>query len=97
MTSIGSLSSNLPADYDAAAPDRKALKDAAQSFEAVILRQILELSRKAKLADDLFGSNAVNNFRDLQDANLANSIASRGAFGIAALVEKQFSTRGINP
>lgn len=69
-----------------ASPD---LKSAAQRFEAVFLREMIATMRKGKLADDIFGSAATDNFREMADANTADALAKRGVFGIAALVERQ--------
>ncbi|MAC12825.1 MAG: hypothetical protein CMN74_11550 [Sphingorhabdus sp.] len=44
--------------------------------------------RSAGLADDLFGNQATEQFRDMQDSKLADSMA--GDFGIADLLLKQF-------
>jgi peptidoglycan hydrolase FlgJ len=67
------------------------LRKAAEAFEAVILRQLIGSMRQAKLADEMFGSNATSQFRELADARTAESIATMRQFGIAALVEKQLS------
>jgi flagellar protein FlgJ len=78
----------------AKAPD-PALKKAAQGFEAVFLREMIGSMRKAKLAeDDLFGSSATDNFRELADANLAETMSGLGQFGISALVEAQLAKFG---
>jgi peptidoglycan hydrolase FlgJ len=70
--------------------DAKAkLSEAAQAFEAVILRQMLAAARQAKLADDVFGSGASDNFREMADARLADSLAALKQFGIASLLEQQ--------
>jgi flagellar protein FlgJ len=51
--------------------------------------------RKAKLAeDDMFGSSATDNFRELADANTAESISGLGQFGISVLVEAQMAKFG---
>ena len=74
------------------------LKGAAQAFEAVFLRQMIGSMRKAKLTeDDLFGSSATDNFRELADANLADNMSSLGQFGIAKLVEAQMAKLGVKP
>jgi flagellar protein FlgJ len=74
------------------------LKKAAQGFEAVFLREMIGSMRKAKLADeDLFGSSATDNFRELADANLADSMSGLGQFGIAKLVEAQMAKLGVKP
>jgi flagellar protein FlgJ len=69
------------------------LRKAAEAFEAVILRQMLANMRKAKLSDDIFGSSATDNFRELSDARLADSMAGLGQFGIADLVERQMAAK----
>lgn len=76
------------------APD-PALRKAAQAFEAIFLREMIGSMRKAKLAeDDMFGSSATDNFRELADANTAQSISGLGQFGISALVEAQMAKFG---
>lgn len=67
------------------------LKAAAQRFEAVFLREMIATMRKGALAEDVFGSAATDNFRELADAQTAEALAKRGAFGIAALVERQLA------
>ena len=69
------------------------LRKAAESFEAVILRQLLSSMRQAKLGDDIFGSSATDNFREMADAKTADSIASMRQFGIADMVEALFRAR----
>ena len=69
------------------------LRKAAESFEAVILRQLLSSMRQAKPGDDIFGSSATDNFREMADAKTADSIASMRQFGIADMVEAQFRAR----
>ena len=66
------------------------LRKAAEAFEAVILRQLMSSMRQAKLGDDIFGSSATDNFREMADARTADSIAAMRQFGIADMVEKQF-------
>jgi peptidoglycan hydrolase FlgJ len=76
----------------AAKPD-PALRKAAEAFEAVILRQMLANIRSAKLGDDIFGSSATDNFREMADARLADNMASLRQFGIADLVERQLGAQ----
>jgi peptidoglycan hydrolase FlgJ len=64
-----------------------AIRETAQQFEAIFLRQMIASMRSPSLGDDLFGSDASNQFRDISDARLADSMA--GQFGIAKLLEKQ--------
>ncbi len=66
-----------------------ALANAAQQFEAIFLRQMIVSMRSPSLGDDIFGSNASTQFRDISDARLADSMA--GNFGIARLLESQLA------
>ena len=66
------------------------LTQTAKQFEAIFLRQMIASMRSPSLGDDLFGSDASNQFRDMSDARLADNMA--GKFGIAKLLEKQLGT-----
>ncbi len=68
-----------------------ALKKAAEKFEAVFVRQVLGEMRKAKLGDELFGSSATDNFREMADARTADEMSKQGVFGIGALLSKQLN------
>jgi peptidoglycan hydrolase FlgJ len=87
---IKPLTTSAAASTTTASKDT-AIRKAAQGFEAVFLREMIGSMRKAKLADDIFGSVAVDNFREMADARTADSMAAMGAFGIAALVERQLA------
>jgi peptidoglycan hydrolase FlgJ len=87
---IKPLSSQITPSAPVRSP-REDLRAAAQKFEAVILRELIGAMRKGKLADDVFGSSATDNFRELADARTAETMAGLGQFGIAALVEQQFA------
>ena len=70
------------------------LRSAAEAFEAVFLRQVIGSMRQAKLADDVFGSAATDQFRGMADAQLADNMAQQGSFGIAEMLLQQFSRGG---
>ena len=74
----------------ASAASKQDLQQAAQAFEAVFLRQMIGSMRQAKLADDLLGSSATDQFREMSDASLADSMAKSGGFGIADMLLAQF-------
>ncbi len=81
------------APTSAPAPDaaKKAeLVKAAQAFEAVFIRQMIGSMRQAGFGDELFGSSATEQFREMQDARMADAMSEKGAFGIAELLLKQF-------
>lgn len=69
---------------------RQELRQAAQAFEAVFIRQLIGSMRSAKLADDIFGSQATEQFRDMADARLAEGMSQQGTFGIAEMLTAQF-------
>jgi flagellar protein FlgJ len=69
------------------------LRKAAEAFEAVMLRQMMASMRKAKLGEDIMGSSASDNFREMADARVADSMAALRQFGIADLVEKQLGQK----
>jgi flagellar protein FlgJ len=71
-------------------PKREQMKQAAQAFEAVFLRQMIGSMRQASLGDDLLGSRATEQFRDMSDAKVADSMAESGGFGIAQMLLAQF-------
>ncbi len=70
----------------AADTSRLATKDnldkAAAQFEALFINQMLKSARAAKLGDGLFDSEALNQFRDMQDAKLSETMAVHTPMGI---------------
>lgn len=85
MTGISSVLSGPPKGGAASTP----IKNAARQFEAIFLRQMIASMRGPSLGEDLFGSDASNQFRDMSDARLADSMA--GKFGIATMLERQLT------
>lgn len=82
-----------PASNAAANARREQLRAAAQQFEAIFLRQMIGSIRQAKLSDDAFGSQSTEQFTEMSDARLADQMASKGQFGVADLLMKQFERR----
>ncbi len=58
------------------------LDKAAAQFEALFINQMLKAARAAKLGDGLFDSEALNQFRDMQDAKLSETMAVHTPMGI---------------
>ena len=75
----------------AATPGQAQLRQAAQAFEAIFLRQMIGSMRQAKLSDDMLGSTAGDQFQEMADANLADSMAAQRRFGIADMLVRQFT------
>ena len=85
----GSAAPAAPAD------DRRTeLRQAAQAFEAVFLRQMIGSMRQARLAEDPFSSRATEQFTEMSDAQLADSMSRQGSFGIAEMLLAQFERGG---
>ena len=61
---------------------RENLDKAGKQFEAVFTGMMLASMRKARLADPLFDSKAIDTFRDMQDQKLAASMAEHAPLGI---------------
>ena len=87
---IDTASSAVPS---APADKTAQLKAAAQAFEAVFVRQMIGSMRQAHLSEDILGSSATDQFRDLSDAKLADSMAEKGSLGIAEMLLKQFGAK----
>lgn len=90
---IGSVTTTTGALADPKASESEKLKAVAKQFEAVFLRQMIGSMRQASLGDDIMGSDATDQFRDMQDSQVADDLAGKGALGIADLLVKQFAAR----
>ena len=77
----------------AATPSEDPLRSAAQAFEAVFLRQMIGSMRQASLGEDILGSSAADQFRDMSDSRLADQLASGKGFGIADMLVRQFGRK----
>lgn len=86
-----------PGSAAGASPDKIAA--VAKQFEAVFLRQMIGSMRQASLGDGLFSSSAEDQFRDMGDAKLADSMAggAHGGFGIAELLTRQLGGAAAAP
>ena len=75
-----------------AAPARNELRDAAQQFEAILLRQMLASARSTDFGgEDLFGGQGEETFREMRDSQFADMAAKSGQLGFAAAIENQLA------
>lgn len=94
------IASTLPQISSSAAPQKPAenngrpekaeMKEALQAFEAIFARQLISTMRAGSLGDELFGSAAGEQFRDMTDSRLADDLAAKGSLGLADMMLKQF-------
>ena len=89
MTTLPANLSGLPAMQPVApaSGERARLSAAAKQFEAIFVRQMLASARKASFGDELFGSGAIDTFREMQDSQFADIAAQTGALGLAQKIE----------
>lgn len=78
---------------DPKANDLEKLKAVAKQFEAVFMRQMIGSMRQAKLSDDIAGSDATDQFSEMQDSHIADDLAGKGVLGISDMLVKQFAAR----
>ena len=71
---------NVPEDLDAAA----------EQFEAIFIQTLLKQARQSKLADDILGSSAGDNYTEMLEQERAKSMAQNMNLGIAEALVKQF-------
>lgn len=82
---------------EALSAERRGLRDAAQGFEAMFVRQILAASRQDTFGGDkdLFGANPVSagddTFTQMRDDRFAEIASQSGAFGLARQLEAQLA------
>ena len=70
--------------------DRNAdLREAAEQFEAIFLNEFIKQARKAKLADDILGSDAQDTYQEMMDRELSTQLAGRANLGIAEALVRQ--------
>ncbi len=73
---------------------RDNLDKAGEQFEAIFTRMMLSSMRKAKLADSLFESQALDQFRDMQDQKLAENMAAHTPIGIGKAMTEFLAKAG---
>lgn len=76
---------------------RDNLNKAGEQFEAIFTKMMLSSMRKAKLADSLFESQALDQFRDMQDQKLAENMAAHTPIGIGKAMTEFLAKAGSVP
>ncbi|WP_226017567.1 rod-binding protein [Novosphingobium sp. FKTRR1] len=100
MTDISASAGAGPATATnpALSPERAKLRQAAQAFEAIFIREILSTARATTFGADPIGGadqSAVDQGRDtftqMRDERFADIASKSGAFGLAARIEAQLA------
>jgi peptidoglycan hydrolase FlgJ len=88
---IGPLSSARPPAIGAAAaltPEQAELRKAAEGFEAIMVRKMLESARAAKFTEETpLTGGAMKQYEAMRDEHFADIAAKSGAFGFARSIE----------
>lgn len=87
-----SIRSSLPIKQSAenASSGSHRLKQAAQEFEAIFLRQMLKSARSVDFGGEkLLGGEAIETFTQMRDDQFAGLASTSGAPGIASLLESR--------
>jgi peptidoglycan hydrolase FlgJ len=73
-------------------PEQAQLRKAAEGFEAIMLRRMLESARAAFAAEETpLTGGGMQQFRQMRDERLADIASSTGAFGFARSIEAQLA------
>lgn len=79
-------------ETSSASAERLALREAAQGFEAIMLRRLLESARASSFAEDTpLSGGGLKQFEAMRDEHLADIASQTGAFGFAQSIEAQLS------
>ncbi len=68
-----------------------ALRTVAEQFESIFIGMMMKSMRDASIGDQLFDSNAQNNYMDMYDKELSMSLSSKGGIGLADTIVRQLS------
>lgn len=91
MSGLSISTAHVPPPCNASSPPRD-LRGAAQGFESIMLRQLLDAAEAVDFGgeDGVFGGQAERTFTEMRNAEFARLAAASGALGIAEAIERQF-------
>ncbi len=77
---------------NAISPERLELREAAQGFEAIMVRKMLETARESVWAEDApLTGNGMKQYKTMRDEHFADLAAQSGALGFARSIEEQLA------
>lgn len=90
--SPASLAPSAPTAPEALSRERIELREAAEGFEAIMVRRMLASARAASFADDApLTGGAMEQYAAMRDEHLAKIVASSGALGLARSIEDRLA------
>ena len=99
MTAIlptpSSATSAMGASSPAMNKKQAQIQSMAADFEAIFVRQMLKTMRTSSLSEGLFDNQGTEQFRDMQDAKIAESMADQGVFGISQLLTRHLEKKDV--
>lgn len=99
LSNVNRRTAILPGDFAGQAKPQN-LEEAAEQFEALMLRSMLTQMRKAADVlgeDNPFNSKQQRMMRDFYDDKLAATLASQNSTGIAAMIISQLAPQATTP
>ena len=73
-------------------PERRELREAAQGFEAIMIRKMLESARAASFSEETpLTGGGLKHFEKMRDEHFAEIASQSGAFGFARSIEEQLA------
>lgn len=90
---IPSVTSSKLADAASSlSAERQELRDAAEGFEAIMIRRMLESARASSFAEDTpLTGGGLKQFEKMRDEHFASVASESGAFGFARSIEEQLA------
>jgi flagellar protein FlgJ len=81
-----------PAAPDSLSPERRQLREAAEGFEAIMIRRILETARASGFAEETpLTGGGMKQFTAMRDEHFAELASQTGTLGFARSIEEQLA------
>lgn len=73
-------------------PEQRELREAAQGFEAIMVRRMLEAARATSFTEDTpLTGGGLKQFEQMRDEHFADIVSQSGALGFALSIEEQLA------
>ena len=77
---------------EALTPEQQELREAAQGFEAIMIRKMLETARESVFAEDApLTGGGMKQFKTMRDEHFADIASQTGTLGFARSIEEQLA------